>query len=314
MSGGPDSTALMRLVAALVGGDAAGIVVATVDHGLRPGSAAEAASVAVSAAQCGLRHETIVWQGDKPKTGIQDLARQVRYRLLLEVARRCGAAYLLTAHTLDDQAETLVMRLLRGTGIGGLAGMQAETPLGPAILARPFLGLRKARLVATCRAHDWPYLEDSSNADPRFARSRLRDTLMPALAREGFTAERAGVLARRALRVEAALARRAEEILAQSTISRAGDRLELSGEVLLREPEAVRLETVARAIASVLGPAARPPRLERLERIVLDELSPALDQGRVLQRTLAGVLLATTAARRLRVAPEPPRRSGLTSG
>lgn len=304
----------MRLAAALVGGDAAGILVATVDHGLRAGSAAEAAAVASWATQCGLRHETLVWHGDKPGTAIQDLARQMRYGLLLEAARRCGAAYVLTAHTLDDQAETLVMRLLRGSGIGGLSAMRAETALGQAVLARPFIGLRKARLVATCRAHGWPYLEDPSNADPRFARARLRDTLMPALAREGFTAERAGLLARRALRVEAALVQRAEEVLAASTILRAGDRLELAGEALLREPEAVRLETVARAIASVLGPAAKPARLERLERIVLDDLSPALAQGRALKRTLAGALLATTAARRLRIAPEPPRRPGLTSG
>src|SRR5205085_7051707 len=195
VSGGPDSMALMRVAAEVRAASAlVPVTVATVDHGLRPESRAEAETVAGWAGACGFPHKLLAWSGEKPGTGLQEAAREARYRLLTGFAAESGASHILTAHTLDDQAETLLMRMSRGTGIAGLAGMRAETKLGAATLARPFLGLAKAELLALCEAHGWPYLDDPSNTDPRFARSRWRK-LPPLLAREGLRPEPPAALA-----------------------------------------------------------------------------------------------------------------------
>lgn len=301
----------MRL-AAEVAGSAHGLFVATVDHGLRPGSRAEAEQVALWARECGLAHSILAWTGETPRTRIQEIARRRRYELLVRFAADKGASHILTGHTLDDQAETVVMRLLSGSGIRGLSGMRAESALAAVTLARPFLDLRKSRLVATCRAAGWPFLDDPSNADPRFARARLREALMPALAAEGLTAERAGRLARRAERAADALAARVEDVLGAAVTSRAVGRLALDGAALLAEPEAIRLGVLARAIAIVLGGTVKPLRSDRFERIVLEELSPALRAGRALKRTIAGALIDAGTSGCVIVTAEPPRR-GLTS-
>jgi tRNA(Ile)-lysidine synthase len=309
VSGGPDSVALMRL-AAKVGGRQPRVpaVVATVDHGLRPESRAEAEAVAAWAAECGLPHRILAWTGRKPRTAVQEAARMARYRLLAGLAHEMGASHLLTAHTLDDQAETILMRLSRGTGIGGLAGMRAETAWSGIVLARPFLSVPKARLVATCRARGWPFVEDPSNADPRFARARWHK-LMPALAEEGLTAERLAALSLRAQRAEEALDARADAVMEAARIAAKGVRLDFDGATLLAEPEAILLRVVARGIVAVAGARSRPVRLDRFEAHVLGALRPALAEGRRLKLNLCGALIEA-APGRLRFSPEPPRRKG----
>jgi tRNA(Ile)-lysidine synthase len=168
--------------------------------------------------------------------------------------------------------------------------------------------LRKARLVATCRAEGWPYIEDSSNADPRFLRARLRAGLMPALAAEGLTPERIGTLARRAARTEDALAARAESVLAAARLPGPEGRLELDGTVLAAEPDAILLGVVARAIVEVTGAETRPVRLERWEALVLGDLRRALDSGESVRMTLGRALLDLGRDGRLVLRREPPRR------
>jgi tRNA(Ile)-lysidine synthase len=131
VSGGPDSTALMLLAArwAKARKNAPKLVAVTVDHGLRPEAAREAQAVARLAQKLGIAHRTLRWRGKKPKTGLQQAARLARYRLLAEAARQTGAQHILTAHTRDDQAETVVIRLTRGSGLTGLAAMQRIAPL-----------------------------------------------------------------------------------------------------------------------------------------------------------------------------------------
>ncbi|HEX8666578.1 MAG TPA: tRNA lysidine(34) synthetase TilS [Beijerinckiaceae bacterium] len=309
VSGGPDSVALMRLAAQVSSRRArVAAIVATVDHGLRTQSRAEAETVGTWAAACGLPHRILPWTGRKPRTGVQEAAREARYRLLAALAQEVGASHLLTAHTLDDQAETLLMRLSRGTGIGGLAGMRAETALSGVVLARPFLCVTKARLVATCRARRWPFLEDPSNQDPRFARARWR-RIMPALAEEGLTPERLGALAVRAQRAEEALDARAAAVLDAARIGAGRGRLDLDAATLLAEPEAILLRIAARGIVAVAGPRTRPVRLDRFEAHVLESLRPALAEGRRLKLNLGGALIEA-ASGRLRFSPEPPRRRG----
>ncbi|ACS42901.1 MULTISPECIES: tRNA lysidine(34) synthetase TilS [Methylorubrum] len=307
VSGGPDSTALMH-AAARAGRDR--FRVATVDHALRPGSADEALGVGRLATELGLVHTILTWDAPRHGSRIQASARGARYRLLTDHAAGIGAGLILTAHTLDDQAETVLMRLIAGSGPSGLAGMREERVLAPGIrLVRPFLSLSKADLVAYCEMHRLPFLRDPSNTDERFTRARLR-RLLPLLAEEGLNAARLARLAVRAGRDDAALRQRAEAVL--SEITRTDEAaLRLDGLRLRREPCAIVLRVVDAALDTV-APAHEAPvpkRLERLEALVLDALLPALAEGRALRRTLRGVLIEADGEGTIRLVAAPPRRA-----
>jgi tRNA(Ile)-lysidine synthase len=184
VSGGPDSVALMLLCAQWAERPAHEIAVATVDHGLRPESRAEAETVGHWAAAMGFAHRLLTWREEKPATRIQERARAARYALLSECAEQIGAEAVVTAHHADDQAETILFRLTRGSGVAGLAGMKPQARCGAALLLRPLLGVEKAELVALCDDSRHPYFSDPSNADEAYARARLRK-LMPTLAAQG---------------------------------------------------------------------------------------------------------------------------------
>ncbi len=183
VSGGPDSVALMWLAARWRRAMARGprLFAVTVDHGLRAEAAAEAREVKRLARALNVPHRTMRWRGTKPKTGLPAAAREARYRLLAQVAQESGATHILTAHTRDDQAETLLMRLLRGSGIAGLAAMARETERDGVLLARPFLDISKSQLIATLKKANIGFADDPTNRDVNFTRPRLR-TLMPVLA------------------------------------------------------------------------------------------------------------------------------------
>jgi tRNA(Ile)-lysidine synthase len=138
VSGGPDSTALLMLAARWRARRKRGpkLLAVTVDHGLRPESAKEAAAAKRLARKLGVPHRTLRWRGAKPKTGVQEAARVARYRLLASAAARAGASHILTAHTLDDQAETVLFRLARGSGLAGLKGIARVSSL-PALGGAP---------------------------------------------------------------------------------------------------------------------------------------------------------------------------------
>ncbi|MEZ5921028.1 MAG: tRNA lysidine(34) synthetase TilS [Parvularculaceae bacterium] len=177
LSGGSDSLALLHLAAPL---RRCGVRVgaATIDHGLREASRAEAEQVAAMASALGVEHDILCWTGEKPKTGIQAAAREARYALLAGHAVKIGAGAIMTGHTADDQAETLLMRVARG-GAAGLSGMRQETmiasgPLGPVRLLRPLLDRRRAALQAFLRNEGVAWIDDPSNDDRRFERVRLR--------------------------------------------------------------------------------------------------------------------------------------------
>jgi tRNA(Ile)-lysidine synthase len=313
VSGGPDSTALMVLLArwraALKRGPR--LCAVTIDHGLRPESAGEARAVKQLARGLGISHHTRRWMGDKPQTGLQEAARAVRYRLLAAAARSAGAGHILTAHTLDDQAETVVLRMARGSGLTGLAAMARVTPLmgpdGPLSIVRPLLDLPKARLIATLTAAGVSFCDDPSNADPRFTRARLRG-LMPMLAGEGLDARRLALLANRLRRAEAAI-EFAVGVAAVAVSEMAwtnGDPILLDAEKFIRLPHEVALRLLGRAIMHAAGES--PLRLGRLEALY-DLLAESKSRGpgqRRLRRTLAGALV-TLAGERLTIERAPPR-------
>jgi tRNA(Ile)-lysidine synthase len=319
VSGGPDSTALLFLAArwAKARKRAPKLVAVTIDHGLRADAAREARAVKSLARRLGVPHRTLRWRGRKPKTGLQEAARFERYRLLAQAAAAAGCAHILTAHTLDDQAETVLFRLARGSGLVGLAGMAPALPLptgggaGTIFLVRPLLGIPKARLYATLKAAGVAYSEDPSNRDPRFTRARLR-TLLPALAREGLDARGLARLAARVRRAESTI----EFVIDVAHAALAPGPWPEHGPVnfetaqFARLPAEVGLRLLSRAVAHAGDEG--PVELAKLEN-----LYAALRQAQSrLRRTLAGALI-TLGRDRITVERAPPRRRpaiGLAAG
>lgn len=284
VSGGADSLALALLAADWAKAQGGCAVALTVDHRLRAGSGDEARRVGRWLRARGIMHRTLAWQGPHPAADIQAAARAARYRLLSAYCARHGILHLLLGHHRDDQAETLLLRLARGSGLDGLAGMAAVGELGgeggPRLL-RPLLSVPKAALEATLRQLGQAWIEDPSNASDAFARVRLR-RLMPGLAGEGMTAARLAATAGRLGRARAALDDATAALAARCVgLFPAG-----YAWLDLRPYRAAPAETALRCLARVLrtvGGGAYTPRLERLER-----LHHWLAAGGPGARTLAG--------------------------
>lgn len=306
VSGGPDSLALLVLAAHWRKRRRRGprLLAVTVDHGLRKEARREAAAVKRLAGSLGVPHRTVRWTGAKPSTGLQAKAREARYRLLADAARRHGAEYLVTAHTLDDQAETVLFRMARGSGIAGLAGMARVTPLGGAWLIRPFLDVPKARLVASLAARKVVFAQDPSNTDPRFTRARWR-ALMPALAEEGLHAARVAAFAARMRRANAAIETVVDAVAARARAAAPGGPIEVDLALFAGVPDEIALRLIGRAVTAVGNEG--PVELGKLETVVGEMAAACRAHGR-LRRTLAGAMI-TVGPDRITVERAPARRN-----
>jgi tRNA(Ile)-lysidine synthase len=304
VSGGRDSLALALLAQEWASARNGRIVGLIVDHALRPESAAEAAATASLLGRLGCEAEILRWSGTKPRTGLQEAARAARYRLLRKACRRRGILHLLVAHHAEDQAETVAMRAARQSGPDGLAGMSAAVELPEMRLLRPLLGVSRSRLTATLLARGVPWIDDPSNADPRFERARLRAGTgnRPAAP----TAD-SGRPAR-----EQKLAAAAVEVL---DISPTGDvALDRSAFVRLGRDQQERLLS---RVVQAIGGGDHPPRRDRLDRAA-GRLCGAVARGKsgaALDFTLSACRLQlrqVPKSRRLQwiVRPEHGRRDG----
>jgi tRNA(Ile)-lysidine synthase len=278
VSGGCDSTALMVLFADWLrqeGCATGGHTVLTVDHCLRPESAAEARDVADRAGALGFRHATLVWEGEKPATGLQAAARAARYGLMADYLRAHGVGTLFTAHTRDDQAETLLMRLARGSGVDGLAGIApwtyAEGDLhqgSPLRIVRPLLGVAKSRLEATLVVRGIGWSEDPSNQSAVFERPRLRAARVQ-LEALGLTGEMLALSARRLQRARMALDAVTDTLCAgPAGIVRTDPCgfFRMDRERLRAAPEEIVLRLIGRCIVAA-GGSDEPVPLAKLEPI-----------------------------------------------
>lgn len=262
VSGGGDSMALLHL------GAQAGIAaeVATVDHGLRPEAADEAALVQARAAALGLRHETLVWAGRAAQGNLPDAARLARRRLLADWARRRGLGAVVLAHTLDDVAETFLMRLARGAGVDGLAAMAPAFTADGVLFLRPLLAVPRQTLRDWLAGQGLGWVEDPTNRDPAYDRTRARAALAalaPLGLGTGRLAEVAGHMAQARVALEAAT-----EALLRACAHPVGDGLALT--VALEPLRAAPQELQRRALVAMLDwlcPRPYAPRGEQVARL-----------------------------------------------
>jgi tRNA(Ile)-lysidine synthase len=308
VSGGPDSTALMWLAARWRDSrkNAPKLIAATVDHGLRKESKAEALGVAKLARKLKVPHRILIWRGKKPKSGLQEAARGARYTLLLSLARETKADAIVTAHTRDDQAETVLHRIGRGSGVTGLSGIRPKSEREGVTILRPLLDVPKARCEATLRKENISYAFDPTNRDPKYLRPRLR-ALAPLLAKEGIDAARLALLARRVARAEAAIERAVAEALPRVQLRADESLIEYDAQRLFALPVEIGLRLVGRAV-NRLGHEG-PAELGKLEAL-FEMLLEAHRAGTTARRTLAGALIELSNVR-LKVEPAPQRRGKL---
>lgn len=305
VSGGGDSMAL-GLLADLWARESEGRVVAlTVDHGLRSDSAAEAARVGRWLAARRIEHVVLRWNGPPPASGIQEAAREARYRLMAGWCRDAGVLHLLLAHHLEDQAGTFLMRLQRNSGTDGLAAMAAVAEMPEVRLVRPLLAVSRERLRATLRefAQDW--VEDPSNHDPRYLRTRVRAAL-PILAEAGFPAPRLAAATGRLGDARASLEDAVSALLARCCTVHPAGFAEIDGPMLTRAPDRVSRRALARVLMCI-GGAPHGPRREKLERLHGQIARGPLPRA----RTLGGCRVVPTEGRLLvcregRGTPESP--------
>ncbi|EYD71127.1 tRNA lysidine(34) synthetase TilS [Limimaricola hongkongensis] len=280
VSGGGDSMALLHMLGPEARARGLRCRVATVDHGLRPEARAEAARVAAACARLGLSHEILDWRGWDGQGNLQDAARRARMTLLAGWAERHDLDAVALGHTRDDQAETVLMRLGRGSGVDGLSGMAKARGAGGLTWLRPLLELRRDDLRRWLEERGLGWDDDPSNTDPRFLRVRARAALK-AIEPVGVTPDGLVATAERM-----ALAREALEHLADDLSSRATrlacGAVAIKAEALARAPAETRLRLVSAALRWIGGSVYRPR---------LGALRAALDGAATARRTLGGVVL-----------------------
>ena len=270
VSGGADSLALCLLADGWARRRQGRVTALTVEHGLRPESPAEAKQVQRWLKARGIAHGILPWRGQKPKSGVQAVARAARMARLAAWCSRHHVLHLLSGHQLEDQAATVLLRLSAGSGGDGLAAMPLVQDLaapkdGGLRLIRPLLSVPEDRLKAVLRQKSQAWIDDPSNRNSAYARTRLAAAL-DVLGGEGMTASRLARTARRLGRDRAALDIACGELLAGSAAPHPAGFVRLDWAEWRKAPDAVSLRVLSRLLASV---GARPfgPRLERVEHL-----------------------------------------------
>ena len=301
-SGGPDSVALVELLLGLREEMPLEVVVAHFDHRLRPESAADAAFVEGLARRWVLPFAggsgDVRTEARRRKLNLEEAARELRYAFLRDAARRAGATKIATGHTMDDQAETFLMRLFRGTGLTGLAAIGPLSGPADCPVIRPLLGARRAAVEAYLRARGLPFRTDASNLDRKFLRNRVRLDLLPELER-GYAPRLVEHLA-----ALASLAREEDDLLAafvrefaDEFIARARGETALDVRTLALVPPALARRVAREFVREVKGD---------LRSVTSADIASLLDLKEGRQRTFKkGLVLRREGGRLLRVRRTP---------
>jgi len=308
VSGGGDSLALLLMLHETPGCPA--LAAATVDHGLRAGSADEAAAVAAVCAGRGIPHDVLRWE-DRDGTGnLQDRARDARRRLIAAWAGGRGIGAVALGHTLDDQAETFLLRLARGSGVDGLSAMAPTAAVAGIVWLRPLLGTRRAALRDWLRDRGIAWADDPSNEDRRFDRVRMRSAL-PVLAGLGIGPERLAGTAAAMMRARAALESATADLASRALEEGTAGDVTLDPGPLADAPDEIRLRLLAAVLAWVSGERYRP-RLVRLEAALAAVEAGRIGHGVTLHGCVLRAWRGRVAIRRepARVAPPVPVRRG----
>lgn len=289
VSGGGDSLALLDCVDRWRRrrADPPTLIVLSVDHGLRKSSRSDAAGVAAISRDRGIEVRLLRWTGRKPQSDIEAAARDARYRLLLAATREFGASHLLLGHHQDDQAETLLLRLARGSGIFGLAAMRREIPVDDVTIFRPFLETSRSRLAETIAVAGLTPVEDPMNTDPRFARARIR-RIMPLIAADGIDPAGLAATARRLADAAEAIDAAAGDLIARAVELDVMAAVTIDPAAFFDGPGEVRRRALSRLLLAI-GGVQYPPRFDRLLALG-DAMAAHRGRGR-FKRTLAGVVI-----------------------
>ncbi|MBF0561818.1 MAG: tRNA lysidine(34) synthetase TilS [Alphaproteobacteria bacterium] len=307
VSGGADSMALCLLLDRWVRERGGRVAALTVDHGLRPDSRLEAERVAQWLGQRGIEHHILPLPGPPITKAVQQAARAARYAVMMAWCRLHGVLHLAVAHNSEDQAETFLLRLGRGSGVTGLSAMAPIVSLDDARLIRPLLAVPRQRLEATATAFEQPWISDPSNHNSAFRRVRMRHTVLPLLGTEGLSVSCLTATAKRLGRSRQALDLAVAAVLARAAALDPAGFVRLGVVPLVQAAEEIGLRALAGVITCV-GGALYPPRLERLERLyhllVNGQLAGGMSGGgvtlggcRIVPQGEDGVLVCRESAR-----------------
>lgn len=291
VSGGVDSIALLHWLHA-IGED---IVVLHVNHGLRAAAGLESEYVAATASKLGVPCHILHWTGDKPTTGLEAAARTARYRLMTDFCHANNIEYLAVAHQSDDQIETFLMNLARGSGVNGLAGMRPVTMRDGIKILRPLLNVGRMELEKYCNDNNIKYFHDEMNDDTRYMRVRMRKNRHVLRDMLGISDERILLAMRNLGRSRDAAG--ADVVAAVESVM-GNDRAVFSDSFLFDLGRDIRLQFIA-ALIMKIGGGEYPPRLKSLES-ALDKLTAdcKFTLGRCVIRRLGNrILIAREGAR-----------------
>ncbi len=285
VSGGPDSMALAHVLTKFATDKK--IHILTVDHGLREGSALEAQKVGIYfATHKNIIHQILNWQGTKPDTAVMEEARKARYDLMIEYCKTHHIQTLFIAHHIDDQAETFLIRLAKGSGLDGLSAMRDITNRGKIVMARPFLSVTKKEIIDYCQLNKITYISDPTNENDFFLRPRLRQS-QKILEQEGLTPKRLAMTAKRLSRAKDALDFYVEQLSNTVLIEKNDETLLLDFVALRAAPLEVSYRVVQNLLESTRQGYDYQVRMEKFEDLFESLMSNPIH---FKPRTLGGCL------------------------
>lgn len=286
VSGGPDSMAMAWLAKEQFGIEHLHAFI--VDHALRPESGQEAQTVKMRLTAMGIKTNILRWEHDQITSRIHVIARQARYDLLIAACKTHNIKTLLLAHHKNDQAETILMRLAKGSGLRGLSGMKEAIERDGVTLRRPLLNTTKDKLIALCQTHQIPVVTDPSNKSDNYARGRLR-RVHDALESEGFTEDRMIDLAARASDATDAITHYAHAFLRTHASPTFGGAVQINRSAFKMLPRAIALEVLSSILQTIHNSPYAPRRAQLLE--ILGREDTASLQGCLIQKSEKHILI-----------------------